>query len=83
MMKLVRIVKGVSEIVDYDEITAKRMIEKNPDRYKTLEDFELVKDEYDKKEKRGRKSKKDEDIVIEKLEENEIDLSEYESANEE
>jgi len=39
-MKLVRIVKGVSEIVDYDEVTAKKMIALNPDRYKTIEDFE-------------------------------------------
>jgi hypothetical protein len=61
-MKLVRIVKGVSEIVDYDEVTAKKMIALNPDRYKTIEDFELVKYQYDiedKKEKRGRKPKFD------------------------
>ena len=73
-MKLVRIVKGVSEIVDYDEVTARRMIEKNPDRYKTIEDFELVKDRYDKKEKRGRKPKniEDEKIDMEIFEANEF-----------
>lgn len=67
-MKLIRIVKGVFEIVDYDEVTAKRMLEKNPDRYKTIEDFEMIKNQYDKKEKRGRKSK----LEIEENDEKEI-----------
>ena len=39
-MKLYRIVKGVSEIVDYDQSVAEKMLKLNPDRYKTIEDFE-------------------------------------------
>lgn len=68
-MELIRIVKGVPEKVNYDERTARQMLEINPDRYKTMAEFELIKDEYvieeDKKEKRGRKPKKEvEDIEI-------------------
>ena len=37
-MKLYRIVKGESEIVDYDDATAEKMLKLNPDRYKALED---------------------------------------------
>ena len=58
-MKLYRIVKGVSEIVDYDQSVAEKMLKLNPDRYKTIEDFEnnFEENTEEKKERRGRKPK--------------------------
>ena len=58
-MKLYRIVKGVAEIVDYDHTVAEKMLKLNPDRYKTIEDFEnnFEENTEEKKERRGRKPK--------------------------
>ena len=58
-MKLYRIVKGTPEIVDYDQAVAEKMLKLNPDRYKTIEDFENNFEETteEKKERRGRKPK--------------------------
>jgi len=58
-MKLYRIVKGVPEIVDYDQAVAEKMLKLNPDRYKTIEDFEnnFEENTEEKKERRGRKPK--------------------------
>jgi len=58
-MKLYRIVKGVSEIVDYDSATAEKMLKLNPDRYKTLEEYKP-----EKKVKNEKKIKEDEILKI-------------------
>jgi hypothetical protein len=42
-MKLYRIVKGVSEIVDYDNAVAEKMLKLNPDRYKKFEENKIEK----------------------------------------
>ena len=64
-MKLYRIVKGESEIVDYDEETALKMIALNPDRYKRIEDFKV--------EPKIEKKSKIEKVEIEELKFENID----------
>lgn len=58
-MKLYRIVKGVPEIVDYDQAVAEKMLKLNPDRYKTIYEYESNMEENpeEKKERRGRRPK--------------------------
>jgi hypothetical protein len=69
-MKLYRIVKGESEIVDYDEETALKMLALNPDRYKRVEDFKVEP----KIEKKSKIEKKEEieEFKIENIDESEI-----------